>query len=51
MRGGEETLLVCAYDCDHRFRTVRLEGAIPLSDLQARLPSLPMNQEIVFYCA
>ncbi len=45
------TLLVCAYDDDQAFRTMRLEGAIPLSALRSLLPSLPKDREIVFYCA
>ncbi len=44
-------LLVCAYDSDEKFRAMRLEGAIPFRELASRLPSLPRDQEIVFYCA
>ncbi len=44
-------LLVCAYEDDDRFRRVRLEGAISFNEFTSRLPSLPKNQEIVFYCA
>ncbi|MEJ2671382.1 MAG: ArsR family transcriptional regulator [Deltaproteobacteria bacterium] len=46
-----ETLLVCAYDNDARFRQMRLKGAISLEDFKSRLPNLPKDQEIVFYCA
>ncbi len=44
-------LLVCAYDDAQMFRSMHLEGAIPLSELQAGLPSLSKEQEIIFYCA
>jgi hypothetical protein len=44
-------LLVCAYDSDAKFQRARLEGAIPLAEFQSRLPELPLDQEIVFYCA
>ena len=43
-------LLVCSY-ADNRCKKILLEGAILRSQLEARLPSLPMNQEIIFYCA
>lgn len=46
-----EAILVCAYEDDRMFRRVQLGGAIPLSELQARLPALSRSQEIVFYCA
>jgi rhodanese-related sulfurtransferase len=44
-------LFVCAYDDEQKFRNMRLEGAISLSELRARLPSLSKEQEIIFYCA
>ena len=46
-----EVLLVCAYDDEDRFRSMHLEGAISFPEFEARLPSLPKDQEIVFYCA
>lgn len=46
-----ETLLVCAYEQDWKFLQMNLEGAISLSEFKSRLPSLPKNSEIVFYCA
>ena len=49
MQGGEATLLVCAYDSEIGFKKNQIEGAIPLAELNARLSSLPMEQEIVFY--
>jgi len=47
---GDRTLLVCAYESDDRFREMEIEGAISWSSFQSRLPSLPLDQEIVFYC-
>jgi len=44
-------LLVCAYEDEAKFRSFHLEGALSLSNFKSRLPSLPKDQEIVFYCA
>jgi hypothetical protein len=44
-------LLVCAYESDAKFRQLALEGAIPFSELESRLATLPKDREIVFYCA
>jgi hypothetical protein len=46
-----QALLVCAYDDEAKCATMKLEGAISLGAFEARSPSLPKNQEIVFYCA
>ena len=45
-----KTLLVCAYEDEETFRQMQLERAIPLSEFKSRLPSLPKDKEIVFYC-
>ncbi|MGA9756584.1 MAG: hypothetical protein WBV23_15720 [Desulfobaccales bacterium] len=50
VRSGE-TLLVCAYDSDDRFRQVHLEGALSLREFKSLLPALPKDREVVFYCA
>ena len=42
-------LLVCAYD-EEACRKMRLEGAISFPDLEGRLPSLPKETELIFYC-
>jgi rhodanese-related sulfurtransferase len=47
----ENALLVCAYDSEEQFKSLRLEGAISLPELREKLPSLSKEQEIVFYCA
>jgi hypothetical protein len=49
LQTGAPTLLVCAYDNEEKFRRMQLEGAISLKELQARLPSLAKDHEIVFY--
>ena len=48
---GGEALLVCGYEDEGKCARIRLEGSITLSELQARLPSLPKEQELIFYCA
>jgi hypothetical protein len=50
LSNGDGTLLVCAYESDDRFREMEIEGAIPWSQFQSRLPSLSLDQNIVFYC-
>ncbi len=44
-------ILVCAYDDERAFGKSHLDGAIPLHELMTRLPLLPKDQEIVFYCS
>jgi rhodanese-related sulfurtransferase len=46
-----ETVLVCAYDNEETFRSMRLKGAISLQEFKSRASGLPKDQEIVFYCA
>ena len=46
-----EALLVCAYANEARCRNMQLEGSLTLQEFQARLPDLPKNREIVFFCA
>jgi rhodanese-related sulfurtransferase len=43
-------LLVCAYEDEARFKKMQLEGAISLSEFKSKLPTLPKDQEVVFYC-
>jgi len=45
-----KALLVCAYADEAKCGRMRLDGSITLSELEARLPSLPRDQEIIFYC-
>ncbi len=46
---GGDALLVCAYADEVKFRGARLEGAISLGALNAKLPSLSKDSEIIFY--
>ena len=48
---ANQALLVCAYDDDAKCRMLNLEGSIPLTNFQARVPSLRRNQEVIFFCA
>ena len=43
-------LLVCAYD-DSVYAKYALEGSMALGAFQAKLAELPLDQEIIFYCA
>jgi len=45
------TLLVCAYEDRSRCRSLHIEGAIDLAELQAQQAELPRDREIIFYCA
>jgi len=42
-------LLVCAYRAE-KCPGTHLAGAITLEELEARLPSLGVNQEIILFC-
>ncbi|MGC8492695.1 MAG: rhodanese-like domain-containing protein, partial [Syntrophobacteraceae bacterium] len=48
---SKEALLVCGYEGEEKFRTFRLEGAIPFEEFLSKLPSMNKSQEIIFYCA
>jgi hypothetical protein len=47
---AKSALLVCAYPDEPRWNRARLEGAIPLTGLEARAAALPKSQELIFYC-
>jgi hypothetical protein len=44
-----KALLVCAYEDESKFRKMRLQGAISFNEFKFKIPSLPKDQEIVFY--
>lgn len=44
-------LLVCAYEDEEKFKKLRLAGAISMTGLRKREPSLTKDNEIIFYCA
>ena len=46
-----QTLLVCAYEDEAKYRKLNLDGSISLGSFQSRVASLPKTQEIIFYCA
>jgi hypothetical protein len=46
-----KAILVCAYEDESKFKKMRLQGAISLSEFKSKLSSLSKDQEIVFYCA
>ena len=46
-----EAILVCAYDDDATFQKMHLDLSISLGEFQKRLPKIPKEQEIIFYCA
>lgn len=51
MSSDPAPLLVLAYEDEKSFRTYGVEGALPFSEFQARLPGLSKDQELIFYCA
>jgi hypothetical protein len=44
-------LLVCSYEDRARCRSLHIEGAIDLVELQAQEAELPRDREMIFYCA
>lgn len=47
----DDTILVCAYADPEACQQHPIEGALDFQTFEAELPSLPKDQEIVFYCA
>jgi uncharacterized protein (TIGR02284 family) len=45
------SMLVCAYDDDEKFRKNNLEGAISYATFEARKDEIPRSRELIFYCA
>jgi hypothetical protein len=48
---SRQALLVCAYEDEEKCRTVMLEGALTMKQFEERLGSLPLDANILFYCA
>ncbi len=46
-----QSLLVCAYASDDHCKNIHLAGALLPSEFLAKVPTLPKDQEIIFYCA
>lgn len=51
LESDSDTVLVCAYDSDEKFRGNHLEGALSLSEFQGRADSISKDWEVIFYCA
>lgn len=45
-----DALLVCSYS-DGKCKDMLVKGALLRGELESRLSTLPMDQEIIFYCA
>ena len=48
---AKEALLVCAYDSEEMCGGIRLENAMTLGEFNARLPEIPKEKELIFYCS
>jgi rhodanese-related sulfurtransferase len=48
---ASEALLVCAYEEDEKFKSMRLEGATSYKEFKKKVIHLPKDQEIIFYCS
>lgn len=48
---SSSALLVCAYDSAEKCQSNRIDDAIDFSALEARVATLPRDQELIFYCA
>jgi hypothetical protein len=46
-----KAILVCAYESDEKCRSMLLEGAETLHQFEGKLPHIPGEQEVIFYCA
>lgn len=44
-----DALLVLAYAGEDRFESQALDGAISSVTLEERIPSMPSDQEVIFY--
>jgi hypothetical protein len=49
MNSGK-AILVCGYESDEKFQSLHLQGAESLHHFRSRLPDIPKEQEIIFYC-
>lgn len=44
-------LFVCGYEEPEKFAAMHLEGAISIQEFRKLRPTLPKDQEVIFYCA
>ena len=47
---SDTAILVCAYESEEKFAKIQLAGAISYPAFKEKLSSLPLDQEIIFYC-
>lgn len=45
----EDAVMVCAYDDDH-CKPMQINGTLLRGEFEAKLPQMPKDQEIIFYC-
>ena len=45
-----QAMLVCAYESEEKCQAMHVDGAVSLHYLLDRLPVIPPEQEIIFYC-
>lgn len=46
-----KALLICAYEDTTDCALLRLEGAISIHEFRKKRSSLPLDTELIFYCA
>ncbi len=43
--------LICAYEDQDKCNSIHIQGALSIKDFRTKLPDIPLDQEIIFYCA
>lgn len=51
LESNPDSMLVCAYDSQEKFRKSHINGAISFQEFQARADLFPKDREMIFYCA
>lgn len=46
-----DAMLVCAYDDPEKFREYAIDDALSRQEFDQRLSQIPLDREVVFYCA
>jgi hypothetical protein len=46
-----KALLICAYEDTLDCAIMRLEGSISIQEFRKKRPTLPLDTELIFYCA
>jgi hypothetical protein len=47
----DNAVLVCAYEDEARCKSLRLPGALTMSEFRAVAKALPRDHPVIFYCA